>query len=109
MLALQSIISVSLLMKFSAAVWYKTSDLKLCRNDVIKTIDAYSLVQCIASCKRSPKCESISFNDDFGSSGKCFHLKPSDGECDDRVHVVHDKYKVLGKRTSTLKDYGIYY
>ena len=85
-------------MKFSAAAWYKSSHSRFCKNDIIKTIDAYSLVQCIASCKRSPKCELISFTGDFGSSGKCFHLKPSDGECDDRVYVAHDNYTNFGKR-----------
>ena len=65
-------------------VWVLPMDSKICENDVIKSIANYSLVQCIASCRRVTECQTVSFTkNEADSIGKCLHLKAVNGTCGD--------------------------
>ena len=66
----------------SLAVWILPMDSKICENDVIKSIADFSLVQCIASCRRSTECHTVSFTKNEAESvGKCLQFKEINGTC----------------------------
>ena len=75
------------LVHICVSVWVLPMDSKLCKHDIIKTIPNYSLVQCTSSCRRSSDCQTVSFTKNReGKTGKCDHLKLSNGTCiDDAV------------------------
>ena len=69
-------------------VWVLPMYSKICENDVIKSIANYSLVQCIASCRRSNECQTVFLSKNEAESiGKCLHLKESNGSCRDQSVV----------------------
>ena len=85
------------------AVWILPVDSKICENDVIKSIANYSLVQCIASCRRSTECHTVSFTKNKEESkGKCLHLKESSGSCGKET-VMNDADAANTNRIEAVK------
>ena len=67
-------------------VWVLPKDGKVSDNDVIKSNANYSIVQCIASCRRSTQCQTVSFTKNGTETiGECLHMKQSNGTCGNKT------------------------